>query len=346
MKVSIGTNIKEGPWGGGNLFAINLGLYLVSKDHEVVNNLDDDDIDIILITEPRKTSESSAYTHLEVKNYLNYVNPGALVAHRINECDERKGTNFVNKYLIQANGIADYTIFVSGWLKKLYLEQGLSEKNNHVILAGANKKIFNSKNKALWKNNSKLKIVTHHWGANWNKGFSIYKKIDELLDEDSWKNKIEFTYIGNLPNKFKFQNTKHISPLSGEELSRELKTNHVYLTGSLNEPSGNHHIEGAQCGLPVMFINSGGVIEYCKDFGIEYNPSNLEEKLEYIIKNYDDYQKKMIDYPFNSDAMCRNFLDLFKNMIDNKDSILSSRTQDKGSYFNEKIYKAKRKLNW
>ena len=24
MKISIGTNIKEGPWGGGNLFAINL----------------------------------------------------------------------------------------------------------------------------------------------------------------------------------------------------------------------------------------------------------------------------------------------------------------------------------
>ena len=24
MKISIGTKIKDGPWGGGNLFAINL----------------------------------------------------------------------------------------------------------------------------------------------------------------------------------------------------------------------------------------------------------------------------------------------------------------------------------
>ena len=31
MKVSIGTNIKDGPWGGGNLFAINLKNYLESK---------------------------------------------------------------------------------------------------------------------------------------------------------------------------------------------------------------------------------------------------------------------------------------------------------------------------
>ncbi len=346
MKISIGTNIKEGPWGGGNLFAINLGSYLASKGHKVVNNLKDDDIDIILITEPRKTSESSAYTHWDVKNYLRYINPGALVAHRINECDERKDTNFVNKYLIQANEIADHTIFVSSWLKKLYLEQGLNEKNNHVILAGANKELFNSSNKAVWDGDSKLKIVTHHWGANWNKGFQVYKKIDELLNDEYWKIRIEFTYIGNLPNKFKFENTNHIKPLSGHELSNEIKKNHLYLTGSLNEPSGNHHIEGAQCGLPVMFINSGGVIEYCKDFGVEYNFFNLEEKLDYVIQNYFLYEKKMKNYPFNSDIMCSNFLELFEEMLNSKSTTLLSRDINSGTYIKEKIYKIKRKLKY
>ena len=102
MKVSIGTNMKEGPWGGGNLFAINISDYLISKGHNVINHLNDNDIDIILITEPRKTSESSAFTHLDVQNYINYINSRVLVVHRINECDERKETNFVNKYLIEA----------------------------------------------------------------------------------------------------------------------------------------------------------------------------------------------------------------------------------------------------
>ena len=73
MKISIGTKIKDGPWGGGNLFAINLIHYLRSKNHTVVNNLDDEDIDLILLTEPRKTSESSAFTHIDVRNYLDYV---------------------------------------------------------------------------------------------------------------------------------------------------------------------------------------------------------------------------------------------------------------------------------
>ena len=100
MKISIGTNIKDGPWGGGNLFAINLRDYLIKEGHEVTHNLTDDDIDVILITEPRKSSESSAYTHVDVKKYIDYVNKEAVVVHRINECDERKNTNFVNKYLI------------------------------------------------------------------------------------------------------------------------------------------------------------------------------------------------------------------------------------------------------
>ena len=90
MKISIGTNIKEGPWGGGNLFAKNLKFFLEKNGHDVYDNLLVDDLDIILITEPRKTSESSAFTHIDVKRYLDYVNDKTIVVHRINECDERK----------------------------------------------------------------------------------------------------------------------------------------------------------------------------------------------------------------------------------------------------------------
>ena len=66
MKISIGTNIKEGPWGGGNLFAKSLKNYLEKNNHEVYTDLSDANLDIILITEPRKTSESSSFTHDDV----------------------------------------------------------------------------------------------------------------------------------------------------------------------------------------------------------------------------------------------------------------------------------------
>ena len=102
-----------------------------------------------------------------------------------------------------------------------------------------------------------INIVTHHWGNNWNKGFDTYTLLDEMVGKEINGKKINFTYIGNMPDNYRFKNSKHIKPLSGANLANELKKNHIYVTGSLNEPSGNHHIEAAQCGLPLLYIRSG-----------------------------------------------------------------------------------------
>ena len=40
-----------------------------------------------------------------------------------------------------------------------------------------------------------LKIVTHHWSNNINKGFDIYKYLDDLLDNKRWKKRIRFTIL-------------------------------------------------------------------------------------------------------------------------------------------------------
>ena len=96
------------------------------------------------------------------------------------------------------------------------------------------------------------------------KGFDVYKKLDELSEEVDWKGKIEFTYIGNLPKGFNFKNSRVINPLSGEKLAEQLVSHHIYITASNNEPAGMHHIEGALCGLPIIYKNSGALPEYCK----------------------------------------------------------------------------------
>ena len=48
------------------------------------------------------------------------------------------------------------------------------------------------------------------------------------------------------------------------ELADELKKHHIYVTASVNEPSGNHHIEAAQCGLPILYLDSGGIPNIAK----------------------------------------------------------------------------------
>ncbi len=325
MKIAIGTNIKDGPWGGGNAFAKNLSSFLIESGHEVVYKLLDKDIDIILLTEPRKLSETSSFNHKDIKEYLNIVNNNSIVFHRINECDQRKGTNYINEYLIKSNSIADVTIFVSEWLKNLYTDEGINKRNLHTIMAGANREYFNPESLKVWDKSEKLKIVTHHWGTNKNKGFEIYEYIDELISTNPWKDMIEFTFIGNLPKNYKFRNSKVIKPLYGKELGNELKKNHIYITGSLFEPSGNHHIEAAQCGLPILYIDSGGTSEYCKNFGIEYTIDNLEEKIALFMENSTKYYEIMQYYPNDSKVMSEEFLQLFSFYNKSRSEIIKKR---------------------
>ncbi len=325
MKIAIGTNIQDGPWGGGNAFAKNLSSFLIESGHEVVYKLLDKDIDIILLTEPRKLSETSSFNHKDINEYLNVVNNNSIVFHRINECDQRKGTNYINEYLIKSNRVADVTIFVSEWLKHLYMEEGIRKENLHTIMAGANREIFNPENFKVWNKNEKLKIVTHHWGTNKNKGYEIYEYIDQLISTDPWKDMIEFTFIGNLPKNYNFTNSNIVKPLYGVELGKELKKNHLYITGSLFEPSGNHHIEAGQCGLPILYIKSGGTSEYCDSFGIPYSIDNLEDKIILFMKNSSQYYEMMKTYSNDSKIMSKEFLDLFNSYIEAKKEIIDNR---------------------
>ena len=308
MKVSIGYKVIDGPWGGGNNFRINLDKYLTEKGIQVTNNLNDRDLDIIILTEPRLSSFSSSYTFREIYYYKKLVNPNVKVIHRINECDERKNTNFINKLLKKANIVADHTVFVSAWLRNIHLANSIGLNSSSVILSGADNTIFNNEGKVRWNKVENLKIVTHHWGNDWNKGFKIYSELDKIIDKQ--KN-FKFTYIGNLPNNFKFKNTNYLEPLSGLDLSNELKSHHLYLTASLNEPSGNHHIEAAQCGLPIMFINSGGIVEYCADYGLMFEDSNFYEKLLFMVENYDKFFDKVKNYSLSSESTNKQFLELF-----------------------------------
>lgn len=337
MKVAIGTTIQDGPWGGGNQFAVSLHKYLLEHNVEVVFDLNSKDIDIILLTEPRSNLKSSAFTDIDIFKYLIHKNNKAIVVHRINECDERKGTTDVNKTLSLANQCADHTVFISNWLKKLFESKMFSENQSSVILNGADTNIFNNKENIRWSNNGKIKIVTHHWGGNRMKGFDIYEQLDNLLGIMPYKNTTGFTYIGTLPNGFKFNNSEHIKPLSGIELARCISQQHIYLTASQNEPAGMHHIEGALCGLPLLYRNSGALPEYCQSYGVMFDFDNFEEKLGEIIRGYEHWADRMKDYPHTTDKMCKDYYALFLQLLDQKEQVIARRNWNRSNGYKTMI---------
>ena len=223
-----------------------------------------------------------------------------------------------------SNYCADYTVFIASWLRNLDVWQ--TYKPSKIILNGADNQIFRNYNNNSWDGLTPLKIVTHHWSPNKMKGFDVYKKLDELLSSSKWRNLIEFTYIGNLPKGFRFKNSKHLNPINGEKLGRELSNHHIYISASINEPAGMHHIEGILCGLPIIYRLSGALPEYCKDYGIAFENQEFLPALNEMLKNYSKYKNKIKKYPYNSLKMSNEYLNLFSELLKNKKQIIKKRS--------------------
>jgi hypothetical protein len=308
MKIALGHKVVSGPWGGGNRFAAALAKALEARGDKVVFDLDSDDIDLILMTDPRARNPSATFTPGRIFRYR-LGHPEAIVLHRINECDERKGTRTMNARLRLANYTADHTVFIASWLSDLDVWR--RETPMSVILNGADVSVFNAQGSPSWKEGEPLRLVTHHWGAHASKGFDVYRRLDDLMGEAVWRGRIDFTYVGNLPEGFAFQNARHVPPLDGLALASELKRHHVYITASLNEPAGMHHIEGALCGLPLLYRRSGALPEYCSGYGEMFEGAeDFEEKLEQVMRDYAVYRAALSSYPHTSQVMVQAYLGL------------------------------------
>ncbi len=325
MKVALSFRLHDGPWGGGNRVATSIAAALRAHGHSVCHSLDDRDIDLILLMDPRWRHPSVTFTPGAILRYLLRTNPSALVVHRINECDERKNTHNMNALLRRANYCADHTVFVGSWLKGLPLWQNGVNARHSVITNGADATIFNANGWTPWDGQGPLRLVTHHWGGNWMKGFDIYQRLDEMLVSPAWSGRIEFTYIGNLPKGFSFQNARYVKPLDGMALAAELRSHHAYVTASINEPGGNHQNEGALCGLPLLYLRSGCLPEYCDGYGVSFGETDFEAALGLLIGNYKGIVAAMPSYPHTAERTCASYLDLFDQLIKSREQILATR---------------------
>ena len=278
----------------------------------MINTLDHPDIDVIInVSYFPGIYSASSFSYLDAYLYkIKSKNP-VLILTRVNNnvtenIDQDETRNF--EYSFQ---YSDKIIFISNYLKEDYEKAYGKElvRDSIVIHNGGDEKTFYPSSSG--NPSPKIKIVTHHWSDHMAKGHDIYQKIDRLLDKESFREKFSFTYIGNIPSFLKYKNTEIIKPINGKILAACLRLHSVYITASQNEPAGMHHIEGALSGLPLLYVNSGALPEYCCNYGIEFNSENLEEKLHEIRINYEFYAKKLLSYQFKNTIQLITYVELF-----------------------------------
>jgi len=326
MKVAIGYRPQSGPWGGGNRFVGNLTAVLGTAGHRIAFDLAEDDVDVVLLMDPRSRVPNFSFGAGAILRYLAVRNPQAIVVHRVNECDERKNTRTMNFRLRLANYCADHTVFVGAWLRDLPTWTRHPPRASSVIHNGADTAEFHAKGFMPWNGRDPLRLVTHHWGGNRMKGFDIYEMLDRMLAAPAWCRRIAFTYIGNVPRGFRFARARHLPPMTGPELAEELRSHHGYVTASINEPGGNHQNEGALCGLPLLYRSSGCLPEYCVGFGVPFDgPGDFEDALESYIRHYDILAPRMADYPHTAANCTCAWLTLFETLLARRREIVAER---------------------
>ncbi len=316
-KIALGMRLQGGAYGGANQFGMALKNYLEARDMVVVHDLKDSDIDLILITDTRPWLKSCAFAGAAAVAYR-HRKPHTKILFRVNECDQKRGTRFkfLNTLLAEHVAVADQTVYISTWLRDLFEQRYPAIAGaSSVIYNGADTNIFNAEGYEPWTTGSPLKLVTHHWSSNRYKGFDVYSHLDTLLGT-TFRDKVTMTFIGNLPPETRFSHIQTLPPLGGEALAREIKKHHVYLTASLFEPAGMHHIEGALCGLPLLYRQSGALPEYCQGFGIPFSgPQDIEAALSRMFSEYTALLSHMKTYSNTAERMCEQYYTLIQHML-------------------------------
>lgn len=274
----------KGPWGGSNVFVWQFANALKQHGFQVRFDLEQN-VDVILIIDPRVDLLSKAFGMQEIIAYKK-KNPDVKIIHRINECDQRKNTNFMDDLLREANSFADYTVFISEWLRDYFVKSWFDPQLAHsVIYNGADASVFHPVGGSVFRENQPLRIVTHHWADNPMKGFPVYEILDRMIADGDIKN-AELWIIGRWPLNIEWQSAKLFPPASGHKLADLLRQCHLYITASLWEPCGMHHVEGAQCGLPLLaHADGGGIVEAAAKYGYVFR-DDLKECIQSARCNY------------------------------------------------------------
>lgn len=303
ITIAINRRLRSGAWGGGNQWLAQLLPALQAAGYAIQFDLNGF-VDGILIAEGRRASTATFWLE-EIRAYRHRY-PHIACIHRVNENDQRKGTVGVDADLAEINALADYTIFVSEWLRDYHAARWFDVRRPHgVISNGADDRWFHPSDLDVELPKT-LRLITHHWSAHWNKGFDIYQQIDRHIAEGKLPG-VEFWVVGRWPQDICWRAARTFKPVHGPRLANLLRQGHLYVTASRWDPGPMHVSEALQCGLPVLYhADGGGAAELAKPFGVEFRDDVRSAVLE-ARERYAALRQAAIQHAPSGTRMCEEY---------------------------------------
>lgn len=200
---------------------------------------------------------------------------------------------------------AHKTILQSHYSLDKHLKLGLEFRNPIVVMNAADPQIFHPRGRIGFSRNRKIQLIAASWSNNLNKGALVYQWLDEHLD---WE-RFEFTFVGQSPIAFK--NIRMIPGVDSYKLAALLREHDIYITASKNDPCSNSLIEALTCGLPAVYLQSGGHPEIVKQAGAGFDAAEqIPALLEKVVDGYESYQA-LISLP-SIERVCEQYFEILE----------------------------------
>lgn len=183
---------------------------------------------------------------------------------------------------------AQGTVMQSKFSLQAHAELGLAFREPVVIPNAADPEIFFPPERRSDPKDRKLRVISASWSDNRNKGADAYEWLDRNLDF----NRVEYVFVGRLPAALK--NVRILPPMPSGELAELLRNHDVYLTASRNDPCSNSLIEALACGLPAIYLDSGGHPEIAGEAGLAFKTAEeIPALLDRLASNLGEYREKI-----------------------------------------------------
>ena len=187
--------------------------------------------------------------------------------------------------------LAHATLAISHATVEMYRSIGIELVDPHVVYNACDPSIFNAEGREPFSRNRKTRLISSSWSDNPRKGGPTYEWLEDNLDWDRY----EFTFVGNSSTRFK--RVRHIPPVPSNELATLLRAHDVFVTATEHDAYSNALVEALSCGLPAVYLDSGGSAEAVKDAGFGFHDrEELPDVLERLIDEYED-RKERINLP-------------------------------------------------
>jgi hypothetical protein len=303
LRIAINVKPVAGPWGGGNQFARQLAAHLRARGHQVSHRLWPWTQRILLVA-PRPFQNVT----FDVDDIHRFKarHPSVRCVHRINQTNLGRGTTNVDDLFRRANEVADATVFISAWVRDYFVERWFAADRPHTVIHnGADPSVFFAAPEP-WDRREPCRLVTHHWSDNWNKGFAVYQEVDRLIADGELPG-FALTIIGRWPKEIAWRAAATHPAVPPGQLGEQLRRHHLYLTAAVAEAGGMHHIEGAQCGLPLVYHeDGGGVVELGRQYGVAFR-DDVKGALLDARARYPELREKVLRRAPSGARMCDEY---------------------------------------